>query len=117
MQRTAGIAQLASVLGGKHKKGSASSGADTTAGLLQDIRTTKDMIDNVTAKFNLADNQDLIEAYIYELNSLNCRLEYLIKQAKEEKVKVPLAQVQTKLEAGVEKNWDSEDRILGRVGH
>ena len=51
--------------------------------LLNDIHLAKRALDIAYSKFENASDPDLIDCYIYELNSVQYRYKYLMKQAKE----------------------------------
>lgn len=51
--------------------------------ILEDIKTLKTRITGVSVCLNMESNEELIEAYIYELKGLNIRLNYLLKTAKD----------------------------------
>lgn len=50
--------------------------------LLEDIETIKYRIEAVQSHFDEVTDNDLIEANIYELKSLNSRYRYLLREAK-----------------------------------
>lgn len=50
------------------------------------IREVRSDIKRTYEFFNLADDDSLIEAYIHQINALNSRYDYLIKQAKKDKM-------------------------------
>jgi hypothetical protein len=54
--------------------------------LLEDIRTVCRQMDAARARFEMEQDEDLVEASIYELESLKARYRYLIKRAKKEKL-------------------------------
>ena len=51
--------------------------------ILEDIKALKTRITGVSVCLNMESNEELIEAYIYELKGLNIRLNYLLKTAKD----------------------------------
>ena len=54
--------------------------------LLEDIRAVCRQMDAARARFEMEQDEDLVEASIYELESLKARYRYLIKRAKREKL-------------------------------
>ena len=54
--------------------------------LLEDIRAVCRQMDAARARFEMEHDEDLVEASIYELESLKARYRYLIKRAKREKI-------------------------------
>ncbi|MDD6219367.1 MAG: DUF2508 family protein [Clostridia bacterium] len=54
--------------------------------LLEDIRTLKREMDAAYMRFEYCDDEDLVEAAIFELESLKRRYHRLIKIAKEENI-------------------------------
>jgi len=62
--------------------------------LLDDIRAVCRQMDAARARFEMEQDEDLVEASIYELESLKARYRYLIKRAKREKLSdAPIAPV------------------------
>ena len=62
--------------------------------LLEDIRSICRQMDAARARFEMEQDEDLVEASIYELESLKARYRYLIKRAKKEKLsEVPIAPI------------------------
>lgn len=55
--------------------------------LLEDIREVARQLEFAKAKFEFESDGDLIEATIYEMESLNARYRYLIKLAKSRQIK------------------------------
>ncbi len=51
--------------------------------LLNDISKTQEALDVTYAHLATVSDPDLIDSYIYELNSIHYRYKYLIRQAKE----------------------------------
>ncbi|MBQ4100853.1 MAG: DUF2508 family protein [Oscillospiraceae bacterium] len=58
-------------------------GAVSKDNILDDIKALQTRITGVSICLNMESNEELIEAYIYELKGLNIRLNFLIKNAKE----------------------------------
>ena len=50
--------------------------------LLNSLKETKNKLNNIYSLFNMTDDEDLIESYIHEINSLNSRYSYLLNQIK-----------------------------------
>ncbi|MDR0883435.1 MAG: YaaL family protein [Oscillospiraceae bacterium] len=62
--------------------------------LLDDIRAVCRAMDAAHARFEMEQDEDLVEAAIYELESLKARYRYLIKRAKREKLSdAPIAPI------------------------
>ncbi len=53
----------------------------------KELSEVKTLIDNAYSMFNICDDNDLVDSYIYEIQSLNKRYEYLLKKAKENATK------------------------------
>lgn len=51
--------------------------------LLEDIEKTKIALESAYSNFENVSDQDLIDCYIYELNAMQKRYKFLLKQAKE----------------------------------
>lgn len=51
--------------------------------LLEDIRQTKLAMDVANSRFDYAVEPDLIDCYIYEVNSIHKRYKHLLERAKE----------------------------------
>ncbi len=60
---------------------------DSNERLLEDIREVAKRLEIAKAKFEFESDGDLIEATIYEMESLNARYRYLIKLAKSRQMK------------------------------
>lgn len=56
--------------------------------LLTSLAQTRALICQAYGGFNSASDGDLIESYVYEINALQCRYNYLIRRVKE--LEVPL---------------------------
>ncbi|MCL2023350.1 MAG: YaaL family protein [Oscillospiraceae bacterium] len=54
--------------------------------LLEDIRAVCRQMDAARARFEMEQDEDLVESSIYELESLKARYRYLIKKAKRDKI-------------------------------
>ena len=50
--------------------------------LLSELNHTKTMMHQAYSSFNSASDRDLIESYVYEINSLQSRYNYLLRQIK-----------------------------------
>lgn len=50
--------------------------------LLESMHETRQMINRAYTGFNAVEDPDLIEAYVYEINSLQARYSYLLRQVK-----------------------------------
>ncbi len=51
--------------------------------ILEEIRLVKIQLQNVSVRFELESDSDLVEATIYEMESLKAKYRYLMKLAKE----------------------------------
>ena len=51
--------------------------------ILLSLASTRTQINQAYAGFNTANDDDLIESYVYEINSLQARYNYLLRRAKE----------------------------------
>jgi len=60
--------------------------AEQDESLLEDIRRVCRQMDAVYARFEYEEDEDLVEAAIFELEALKARYRYLIKRAKKEKL-------------------------------
>lgn len=56
--------------------------------LVEEIAAISDLIANNEQRFNMATDEQLIEAMIYEQRSLQSRYAYLLKLAKENGIKI-----------------------------
>ncbi len=56
---------------------------DETDVVILEICQLKERLENVKSRFNLEEDQDLIEACVYEMEAINARYRYLIRLAKE----------------------------------
>lgn len=57
-------------------------------GLIEEIAAISDLIASNEQRFNMATDEQLIEAMIYEQRSLQSRYAYLLKLAKENGIKI-----------------------------
>lgn len=48
--------------------------------LLEDIKQTRQALDTVYRNYQYVSDPDLIDCYIYEMNSMNLRYKYLLRQ-------------------------------------
>lgn len=60
----------------------AASPAQETDRLIEDIKAVLELMDYAERRFNLEQDEDLLEACIYENKALTARYRYLIKMAK-----------------------------------
>lgn len=51
--------------------------------LLQSLSHTRTLINQAYSGFNNASDSDLIESYVFEINSLQARYNYLLRRVKE----------------------------------
>lgn len=51
--------------------------------LLRALSHTQREIDQAYNRFNFASDPDLVEAYVYEINAMQCRYNYLLRRVKE----------------------------------
>lgn len=51
--------------------------------LLQSLSRTRTLINQAYGGFNSASDSDLIESYVFEINSLQARYNYLLRRVKE----------------------------------
>ena len=51
--------------------------------LLEDIKRTRQTLENAYSKFHYVSDPDLIDCYIYEINSADHRYKYLINQMRQ----------------------------------
>ena len=51
--------------------------------LLHSLSRTQREIEQAYNRFNFASDPDLVESYVYEINSLQCRYNYLLRRVKE----------------------------------
>ena len=58
--------------------------------LLEGLERTKILIHQAYACFNRADDPDLIESYVFEINALQSRYSYLLKRVRELEEPEPL---------------------------
>ena len=59
--------------------------------LLESIQQTRLMIHQAYTGFNTVEDPDLIEAYVYEINALQARYSYLLRQVREMDSAIPTA--------------------------
>lgn len=50
--------------------------------LMESMQQTRQMINQAYTGFNAVEDPDLIEAYVYEINSLQARYSYLLRQVR-----------------------------------
>lgn len=55
---------------------------DERSEILNSLKETENKLNNTYTLFNMTDDEDLIEAYIHEINALNSRYSYLLNQFK-----------------------------------
>lgn len=58
------------------------------AEIIEELETIKNRIDANETMFNLASEEEIIDAMIYEQKSLHSRYAYLLKVAKEKGIKI-----------------------------
>ena len=58
-------------------------GAGERAALADGLSRTRVEINQAYLRFNSADDPDLIESYVYEINALEARYNYLLRRVKE----------------------------------
>ena len=51
--------------------------------LLRSLSHTQREIEQAYNRFNFASDPDLVESYVYEISSLQCRYNYLLRRVKE----------------------------------
>lgn len=51
--------------------------------LLQSLAQTRTLISQAYGGFNTTDDNDLIDSYVYEINALQSRYNYLLRRVKE----------------------------------
>ena len=51
--------------------------------IMEDIRLVKSQLQNASVRFELESDDDLVEAIIYEMESLKAKYRYLMKTARE----------------------------------
>ena len=51
--------------------------------LIDDIKKTRQALDTVYCNFQYVSDPDLIDCYIYEMNSVHLRYKYLLRQLQE----------------------------------
>lgn len=61
--------------------------------LINEIREVQARIDNAYTRFEYENDSDLIDACVYELESLSARYRYLLRCAKEQEIVCPAADV------------------------
>lgn len=57
--------------------------------LLQEIKMTKEALNTAYSNLDYATDPDLIDCYIYQLNSEQKRYKYLLQRAKESEMYIP----------------------------
>ena len=53
--------------------------------ILRDLAFLREQIERVDSNFNMTDDKDLVESYIYESNALAARYRFLLRTAKEQR--------------------------------
>ena len=86
-------------------KGISTPRAEETNRIIEDIKAVLEMIDSAEQRFNQEQDEDLLEACIYENKALAARYRYLIKEAKRKGITWDPAQHGIQLE-GVYSSWD-----------
>lgn len=56
--------------------------------ILRDLAFLRAQIQRVDSNFNMTDDQDLVESYIYESNALAARYRFLLRTAKEQRARL-----------------------------
>ena len=51
--------------------------------LLRSLSRTQREIEQAYNRFNFTSDSDLVESYVYEINALQCRYNYLLRRVKE----------------------------------
>lgn len=51
--------------------------------LMDSLQHTRALINQAYSGFNTASDHDLIDSYVYEINALQCRYNYLLRRVKE----------------------------------
>lgn len=51
--------------------------------LMDSLQNTRTLINQAYCGFNTASDHDLIDSYVYEINALQCRYNYLLRRVKE----------------------------------
>lgn len=59
---------------------------DRSSELIEDIRSICRMLDSAYSRFQYEEDDDLLEATIYEMEALKARYRYLIRKAKENNI-------------------------------
>ena len=57
--------------------------SDERRELMEGLRRTRTLINQAYACFNCAEDKELIESYVFEINALHARYNYLLRQVKE----------------------------------
>jgi len=60
--------------------------SDRSTEIIEDIRNICKMLDSAYARFQYEQDEDLVEATIFEMEALKARYRYLIKKAKENNI-------------------------------
>lgn len=58
-------------------------GAQARQALMESMRSTRGALSRAYDGFNRADDDELIEAYVYEINALQHRYAYLLRQVRQ----------------------------------
>ncbi len=61
--------------------------------ILRDLAFLRAQIERVDSNFNMTDDEDLVESYIYESNALAARYRFLLRTAKEQRARLGNVQV------------------------
>ncbi len=56
---------------------------DERSALVSSLAHTRTLINQAYGSFNAVDDGDLIESYVYEINALQARYNYLLRRVKE----------------------------------
>ena len=70
----------------KREKNTEEGSLNTPQALLRELQRIQDKLMWAETKFNLLEDEDLIESSIYEINALTARYGFLIKMAKEKQI-------------------------------
>lgn len=57
--------------------------SDERRELMEGLRRTRTLINQAYACFNSAEDKELIESYVFEINALQARYSYLLRRIKE----------------------------------
>ncbi|HZJ78253.1 MAG TPA: DUF2508 family protein [Clostridia bacterium] len=70
----------------KNKKDKEQEKNESDIKIIEDIRNICRMLESAYTRFQFEEDEDLVEATIYEIESLKARYRYLIRKAKEKKI-------------------------------